>query len=424
MSYRSIQPPLHPVSALNPLPVMLHTLKNSIAVMGLNDPNMALIRLDVQLKAGSYFQQKPAVSQATLKLITEGVQDVSAQQIAETLDYAGAYFEAVPDRDFATFSIYFPKEAQPTILPLLEKMFTQAVFPEEKLTVLKKNMKKNLVINMEKTAYLAHAHFIAHVFGEQHPYGSSLTPENIDNLVRKDIVSFYQQRFHAGNIRLFVAGNIDDSFLHLLDNTLGNIPYKEPNKQEHYEPQRQSGQDKIIHIEKENTVQSGICIGKRLFNYTHSDWIAVSVLNTVLGGYFGSHLMTNIREDKGLTYGIYSKLTAFLQDGLFLIRADVNKNHRQQAVDEIFKELALLSYSRIPEKELRLVKNYLSGALLRHFDGIFSQTDRVALIANYNLPSDYWQHYVQTIEAVDTDTLFGLANTCLQSDSMTTVTVG
>jgi predicted Zn-dependent peptidase len=421
MLNRKKSPQTYPIYEFTPPQTMSCTLENNIFVVGLNDPNLTLIRLDIRLKAGSYFQQKQAVSYATIKLITEGIKSMSSEQIAEELDYAGAYFEIVSNRDFSTFTIYFPKRSAEKVMPLIAKLFTDAVFPEEKIEILTNSMRKNLSINMEKTSYLAHAHFISHVFGEKHPYGVSLQFADIDALKRKDIVDFYQQNFHAGNIRLFVAGNMDADFLNLINNTLGQIPCNQENKQNAIILNPSEGK---FFIEKPNAVQSSVCIGKKLFTYQHKDWIAMYVLNTVLGGYFGSRLMTNIREEKGLTYGIYSQMQSFQLDGLFMIRADINKELVQQAVNEIYKELECLQKEPISEEELDLVKNYLYGSLLRNFDGVFSQIDRIIRVSDYKLPPDYWTKYIETIQNISPHILQEFACNYLNINSMTEIIYG
>ena len=418
---RNIQPKTFPISEFKPVKPVSHTLKNSITFTGLHDKNMTLFRLDIRLKAGSYFQQKQAVSQATIKLLPEGTLSLSGNKIAEILDYAGAYSEISPERDFVSFSVYFPKSATQTVIPIVGTLFTEATFPKDKIEILKNNLKRNLAVNLEKTSYLAYAKFAACAFGENHPYGVSLQMEDIDRLEREDIVDFYKNYFHAGNIRLFAAGNIDDEFLKILETTFGNIPYKESAVQKNIPIE--SAEKKVI-VQKDNTVQSSICIGKRLFSYTHPDWVAMSVLTTILGGYFGSRLMTNIREDKGLTYGIYSYVSSLQQDGLFLIRADVNKENVQEATDEIYKEIQKLLNSPIPQEELDLVKNYLFGSLLRNFDGIFMQIDRSILLSDYRLPLPYWEHYIDVVRNINVKQLQELAKTYLQPESMIEVVAG
>jgi predicted Zn-dependent peptidase len=397
------------------------TFKNGISLIGLHDPNLKLVRLDVRLLAGSCFQQKPSIAAATLKQITEGTSLLSAENIAEQLDYNGAYFEVLADRDFSVFTLYFPKSAASEILPIIRQLFDDAVFPQEKLAIYKNNSKKNLAISLEKTAYLSHRHFIANLFGEKHPYGASLNLADIDAIAREDIMEFYQTHFHAGNMRVFAAGNLDDSFQKLLDDTLGQLHGKTSNTSVFIPPQPQTAR---LAVERENALQSSICIGKKLFNRKHENWEEMMVLNTVLGAYFGSRLMTNIREDKGLAYGIHSRMTSFLQDGMFLISADVNKNQARHAADEIYKELLRLTQEEITQKELSLVKNYLYGSFLRDFDGIFSQIERIVISDDFHFEDTYWETCLNVFKSVNASTLLNLANTYLQPDSMAEVLVG
>ena len=415
------QPVPQPFADFNsPQPNRL-ALKNGVPFVGLHNPDLELIRLDIRLLAGSCFQQKPAVSAAALKLLTEGTSLLSAEEIAEKLDYAGAYFEALADRDFSTLSIYFPKDASSVVLNILKQLFTDAVFPQEKIRIYQNINKKNLAISLEKTAYLSYTHFISTVFGDAHPYGFSVSLSDIEAITREDIVSFYQSHFHAGNLRIFAAGNLDDALLSLLNDTLGQLHSKKANTPD-FAPSKP--QPSPIYIERENALQSSICIGKELFNRNHKDWEQVTVLNTVLGAYFGSRLMTNIREDKGLAYGIYSRMTSFLRNGLFLIAADVNKSEVKQATEEIYKELRLLTEKEISEQELNLVKNYLYGSFLRNFDGLFSQIDNVIISDDYHLGDTYWKTCLETFKKVDTKTLLALANTYLHPDDMAEVVVG
>jgi len=416
------KPKTQPFNGFSPPKTVRSELKNGIPFIGLHDPNSELMRLDVRLTAGSYFQQKPSIAAAALKLITEGTSLLSAEEIAEKLDYHGAYFEILTDRDFSSFTVYFPKTAASDILNIIRQLFDDAAFPQEKIAIYKNHSKKNLSINLEKTSYLAYTQFIANIFGEKHPYGLSLNLPDIDAINREDIVQFYQTHFHAGNMRVFVAGNLDNSFKELINNTIGRLHGKTSNISDFIPPYPQTA--RIHRIERENALQSSICIGRRLFNRNHQDWEQMTVLNTVLGAYFGSRLMTNIREDKGLAYGIHSQTTSFLQDGMFLISADVNKNQVQQATDEIYKELLLLTQEEIPQKEIVLVKNFLYGTFLRQFDGIFSQIDRIIVSDDYHFEDAYWETCLKCYKSANSRTLLALANFCLQPDSMAEIVVG
>ena len=177
-------------------------------------------------------------------------------------------------------------------------------------------------------------------------------------------------------------------------------------------------------IEKEGALQSAIRIGKLMFNKTHPDFQSLQVLNTVYGGYFGSRLMSNIREDKGYTYGIGSGLVSLQHGGYFFITTEVGVDVTAKAIKEIYFEMDRLRKEKITTDELQLVKNYLLGTFLRSVDGPFAMADRFKGILNYNLGYDYFDRYIATIRAVSASDLMGLANTYFDKDSMIELVVG
>ena len=131
----------------------------------------------------------------------------------------------------------------------------------------------------------------------------------------------------------------------------------------------------LFNIQKDAALQSAIRVGKIMFNKSHPDFMDFFILNTVLGDYFGSRLMTNLREDKGFTYGVGSLVSELHASGIFIIGTEVGKEHKQSALDEIRAEITKISSQLIPEDELILVKNYLLGQLLKSADGPYAMTD-------------------------------------------------
>ncbi|MDR1793696.1 MAG: insulinase family protein [Bacteroidales bacterium] len=422
MLERAIEPKTYPMPTFEPLKAQKQILKNGIPVFALHNPDMQLVRLDVRIKAGSFFQQKPAVASAVGKLLTEGTKQFTAEQIAEKMDYAGTYLDVITERDFASLSIYFPANVTQNILPLLSHILTDSIFPQEKLEIFINRQKQRLSVQLEKTEYLSYRSFTEALFGATHPYGISLKINDLDNLTVKDLQTFHQKYYHAGNMRIFVAGNIDMNLSEQLESTFGTINRFDGAEFEYYEPNCEG--EKILYTPKSNAVQSSICIGKRLFDRRHPQWNKMLILNAVLGGYFGSRLMTNIREEKGLTYGIYSRIQSFMTDGYLAICADVNKKLRKKALIEIYAELEKLCTTPIDENELKLVKNYLYGSLLRGFDGVFSQIDKIQRADDFHLSDNYLDNYLETIAQIQPADLLSMAQKYLQKESMYEIAVG
>ena len=411
---RSIAPQVFPFPALPTVNLTVRTLSTGIPCYCIGNTQIKLLRMDIRIKAGSYFQTQTSVARACIKLLTEGTEKHSSEEISEIIDYSGCYFESRSERDFAVISIYFPATSAQKIFPLLQEMFTQAVFQEDKIKIFKQKIKNSLAINLEKTSYLGYCQLAQRIFGADHPYGTTATMENIDAFTRKDVLQFYRQYYHAGNMRIFLAGNINEDIIDILDHTLGQIRTDTSSPAEYKAPPL--ADTAPVHIAKPSSMQASIYLGKKFYTLTHPRWNEYEVLNTLLGGYFGSRLMTNIREDKGLAYNISSRMSAMVHDGVFYIHADVNKQQVALAVKEIYAEMNVLKEKLVDEHELITLKNYMYGSLLRNFDGVFSQLDRVMDINDFDLSMNYFEQKTTTIKSIQASALRDLAQELFTPD--------
>jgi len=172
------------------------------------------------------------------------------------------------------------------------------------------------------------------------------------------------------------------------------------------------------------SLQASIRIGNRLFNRQHPDSHGLSVLNTLLGGYFGSRLMANIREDKGYTYNISSVVDFMQFDGCFYISTEVGNEFAQLALQEIYREMELLQTELVDEEELLMVQNYLMGNFLAALDGPFNVSEVVKIIVSEELPLSFFREGVQNVRDITAEEIQRLAQIYLQRDNMWEVIVG
>lgn len=419
---RSIAPKVYNFQGFQTPIINKYTLSNGISCYGIDNHSINLIRLDIRIYAGSTFQKKISVARACINLLQEGTLHHSAEEIAEKMDFAGAYYSTSSAREYVGITIYFPKTATESILLLLTEMLTEATFPEDKINIFKQKIKNELAIKLEKNAHLGYFKLIESLYGENHPYGQIANLNNVDAFLREDIVDFYNQYFHAGNIKLFFAGNLDESFYNTINQHFEKIQKKDVTLPIlNYESSLPA---KKIYIEKENAVQTSVYIGKRIFTSNNPNWTTCKLLNMVLGGYFGSRLMSNIRESKGLAYNIYSRMTPMLFSGLFYVSADVNKEQANLVVEEIYAEFSSLQNQLITEEELNIVKNYIYGSRLRTFDGVFNQLEQYIELVDFQRDESYWQHSLNIIQTTTSQTLYEIAQTFLNKEDFTEIIVG
>ena len=146
--------------------------------------------------------------------------------------------------------------------------------------------------------------------------------------------------------------------------------------------------------------------------------------NTILGGYFGSRLISNIREDKGLTYGIYSMLDTHMADGSLMISTDVDKSNVKQTIAEIKKELDRMCQEKVPEDELSLVRNYVSGMYINFFDGPLNSIKAIKTLALNNIPLDELKSLLDIYRSISAEEILDTAQQYFNRNDFWTVTVG
>jgi predicted Zn-dependent peptidase len=186
----------------------------------------------------------------------------------------------------------------------------------------------------------------------------------------------------------------------------------------------QRSEDWFHYFEKEDALQSAIRIGKPLFNRSHKDFTEMMVVNTILGGYFGSRLMNNIREDKGYTYGIGSAIASFNHSGYFFITSEVGADVTQNTLDEVNKEINILRDELVGQEELQLVRNYMIGSFMRSIDGPFALSDKYRILLDYNMNFDYYKNFIETVKTIEAERIMELAQIHFDPKSMYTIVAG
>jgi zinc protease len=400
------------------------TLDNGIKVYAINAGVQELVHVEFVFNAGSWYQEKSSVAMSANNLMKEGTQNMTGRQIADELDYYGAYHEASTEKDCAFQALYTLSKHLPATLKVLEEIIKRPLFDQNEVDIYLRKKQQGLLVQMEKVDYLGRIHFGEILFGKDHPYGRWASPEEVIGVRRDDIVAFYQQYYRSSNCYIIVAGKFEDSMIDLLNQHFGGDDWNGPVITDGTSYDVRSAEGMNHHIEKPDALQAALRIGKVLFNRTHPDFPGLHVLNTILGGYFGSRLMTNIREDKGLTYGIGSGLVSLKHSGYFYISSEVGTEVADQAMNEIFKEIELLQKVPVSDSEFNLVRNYLGGTFLRAVDGPFSLADRFRDIHEHGLGIDHYFKMLETVQKITPEEIMGLANRYLNIDSLYKLKVG
>ena len=421
---REIPPKFQQVNNIEFLNSTISVLDNGVNVNLLSGGTQDILKIDFIFQAGTYHQSQPLIARATNQLLQQGSKNYTAFEIAEGIDQYGAFLQAETSYDTSTITLYSLSKHLQQVLPYLSELILHPTFPEKEFHIYKNNSLERFKINQEKVGFVARQRFIQHLFGKNHPYGFAAAFNNYEDLSLTEIKTFYKNYYALNNAQIIVSGNISDDVLPLLNNFFGKESCSNPAEQKVIDVNVAPETKTNVFIEKEGALQSAIRIGRQFPNKLHPDYFGLQILNTVLGGYFGSRLMKNIREDKGYTYGIGSGIVSLKNGGYFFISTEVGSDVTSKALAEIYKEMEILSTKEIPEQELGLVKNYLLGQLLKSCDGPFNMASLYENVLLYGLDYTFYENYINTIKGITSKTLLNLAQTYLNKSELKEVVVG
>jgi zinc protease len=372
------------------------------------------VKIEFVFEAGRYVEPQPGVAQFTAHMLDKGLPGKDANQIANVLDYYGAHLEVNAGYDFTSVSLYALRKNLKKLLPLLLSIFSEPLFPEKELDNYRKIFIENLKVNQEKNAFLAANRIRKNIFGS-HPYGSNIEIADAEAIAIPLLKSFFQKNFNP--FKVFIIGTIEEDDLQFLSR---NINFRDTDHSPSVIPLAMIP-SKVEKLDGPNKVQASIKMGRRTIPRLHPDVAGLQLANHLLGGFFGSRLMKNIREEKGLTYGIHSSVQNLSHATSLNISADVNADKLDMALEEIQKELELLA--TLSDSELEIAKNHLIGSFQNDITTIFAAGEKIKTIILSNLPADYYQGLINSISAIQVEDIRQVSKKHLSVDGFSTVVV-
>lgn len=416
---RTVAPPFQKIDKIDIQKAHSLQLENGVPLYLIKAGKQPVVKLEMVLQSGKWFEKQEGIAFFTAKMISEGTNNKTANEISTFIDQYGAFLEVNPGYDYITVAIYSLEKYLSLLVPLLKELIFSASFPASELAIMKNMVRQEIKFKQEKSNVVA-LKKIREIIFRAHPYGKDLELYHIDNISQEQLQHYYQH-FFRNKPEFIVSGNFSqEDIIKLLNHHFGSyqFPHLEPDVYElKYQP-------KNIVLEKAKASQSSIKIGKLLFNKTHPEYLRMLIVNEVLGGYFGSRLMKNIREQKGYTYGIYSRMINFRSAGYFMISADVKKEFTKLAVEEIYKEIAKLQECMVPQEELEIVKNQMLGSFLNEINSPFALAEKFKSVHYHNLKYSFYQNFIEMINQVNATELMEMAQKQLTRETMSDVIVG
>ena len=399
----------------------LTTLSNGVRLYMLENHQQEVVRLSFVFGAGSSHQTTLFSATSAANLLSEGSDRYTARQIAEQLDFYGSYFDISVDRDVVVVSFCALSKFFLPTLRTAEEILLRPVFPQDEFDSYRMKRRQRLEIERRKVDVRVREAFAAAMFGAAHPYGVSAPESAYDTLTREAVVDFHRRHYTADNCFVVCSGDLSDEALAAIENICVQLPPTGDRRELIFPDAVQTPR---VRLEHEGAVQSAVRVGRMLFTRNHPDYVGMQVVATVLGGYFGSRLMRNLREERGYTYGVFAGMVNLDRAGYLAIATQVAEAAREDTLHQIYTEIERLRTELISEEELALVKNIMVGEMMRILDGPFGIVD--VTIENVQCGTD--NHAVErTVEAIRRCTpedVQRLAEKYLRREDLVEVTVG
>jgi predicted Zn-dependent peptidase len=418
---RTNAPEIKTISEVNfPNPTQ-YTLDNGIKVNAFNLGSQDAVQIELIFTVSRNEGKNPLVAKAVNEIIGEASSGKGPGILNEAIDFHGAFLESTYSIDHSSVSLFTLTKKLSNVLPLFEEVVMDAVFPEREVAIYLTNSKQKFTVNQEKVDTLVRRLYSQKLYGE-HYYAGRTELNHFDEVEAKDLAVFYKDFYTASNCNIIVSGKFDESLFESLNKSFGKMTRGKQSDID--KPVLNNSSGKYFH-EKEGAIQSGIRVGKLIsVEYGSGEYFKLKILNTVLGGYFGSRLMSNIREDKGYTYGIGSSVSYLKNACAFSIATEVGADVTKATLKEVYYELDKLNRELIPDEELAVVKNYLLGSILKSSDGAFSLAQQFKGVSFLGEDLTFFQRYIEVIGTVTSQDLRDVAQKYLSADSMLEAVAG
>lgn len=422
---KSVPEPLAPVKFDIPKPFQT-TLDNGLRVVIFENERLPLVSYRLAFPSGD-INDPPSgtgMTSAMASMLTEGTENYTSLQLAEKIERLGASISASASDDFTIISASCLSLYSSEILHLMAEVVLRPTFPEDELDLYRRNTVEHLKFQRSQPPFLAGEQAARLIYGE-HPY-SKVSPkaEDIEKIDRQKLAKFHASTFMPNNAMFIVVGDVKrDDLLAELNELFGDWQQGSVASTSFAEPPTRVARSLTI-VDRPGSAQSNIVITNLGVKRTDPDYFPLLVMNQVLGAGASSRVFMNLREEKGYTYGAYTRLETKKLAGDFEATAEVRTAVTGDSLKEFFYELERIRSEKVGETELADAKNFLTGVFPIRAE---TQEGLTNLIVNQNLfglPEDYLQTYRENVDAVTADDVQRVAVKHIRPDEMAIVIVG
>lgn len=419
MLNRILAPEIRTIDHIDFVAPEQHLIASGVHLYHMSTVTGETCKIELYFDAGN-IREQGATPSLVNGLLLSGSKRLSAMEIQDRINSLGGFYESGLSQENAVVSIYCLREYALDLFHILMEALDELSFEEKEVAELVADKRQKWNINMEKVSFRAQREFQKTLFASDERYGRVSEEIDFQNVDRESLKEFYEKYYRNGLTKVVIVGRLDNTEIDGIIEKSKNLAKSESS---YFGVDFQNEKGEFL-FEKEGAMQTAIRVGRMLFNKNHSDYLDFLILMTILGDYFGSRLMSNIREDKGYTYGIGAILFEIRESGYFMVGTEVRKDVRDATLKEIRYEFERLQQELVSDDELELVKNYMLGQLLKSADGPYAMTDLFISAELYGKGLEFYNEALRSILHIQPDRIRELAKKYLNWEEMTIVAFG
>jgi len=420
-----------PPNALAPVPFDIPqpvetTLENGLRIVIVEDHRLPLVSFRLSFFSGDINdpQQNVGLTSAMAAMLTEGTQNYSSRQLAERVERLGASLSAGSSDDFTTVSASALSLYTSEVLEMMAEVIGRPTFPEDELDLYRRNTVEHLRFQRSQPPFLAGEQVARLLYGN-HPYAVvGPKAEDVEKIDRETLRTFHKEMFLPNNAQFIAVGDVKpDELVSDLKERLGEWVAGNVEKSVFPSPPVRTARSLTI-VDRPGSTQSNIVIGNIAIKRTDPDYFGVLVMNQVLGAGASSRVFMNLREEKGYTYGAYTRVNSKRLTGDLEATAEVRNEVTGDSLKEFFYELERIRSEEVSADEIADAKSFLTGVFPIRAETQEGLTNLIVNQQLYGLPADYLQTYRDNVNAVTAAQIQEAAQKYVRTDEMAIVIVG
>lgn len=423
LAWRSTAPSPGKARSINLGDYFTKTLDNGLTLIVVENHKLPRVSYSLRLNNDQILEKDQVgfVSMAG-DLLRTGTKSKSKQEIDAAIDFIGGSLNTSGSGMFGSSLT----KHQDKLLDIMTDVLYNPSFPAEEFEKMKKQTISGLQASKADPGAMAGNVAAVLNYGKDHPFGEIQTERHVENMTLENCKSYYNTFFRPNNAMLTIVGDItpaeaEAKVMQYFGNwKKGAIPDIS------YDPVTGPANTGVSFVNKDGAVQSVIRVTYPIdLKPGSKDAIAGSVMNSILGGgIFSGRLMQNLREDKAYTYGARSSLSANKMVGNFNASASVRNEVTDSSIHEFIYELKRMTTENVSQEDLQLTKNSLSGGFARSLESPQTIARFANNIVRFNLPADYYETYLQKLDAVSIADVRAMANKYIRPENANIVVVG